>query len=187
MPHIPALESDLQKRWLAIMLAFAAFGVAVLLVFSLYEPATIDGLIVYAPPARGHAEHVETDDAAPLPPAGGVHSPLWQNCGVYSAPIGAAHAVHTLEHGAIWITVQPDLPADQLDRLQWLVRREPFLLLSPYPAQRSPIVLTAWGVQLELTDAADSRLRQFINRYRLGPMVPERGAACNNGIGEPLR
>jgi hypothetical protein len=67
-----------------------------------------------------------------------------------------------------------------------MVRGQTFLLLSPYPGQRSPIVLTAWSVQLEVGSPTDSRVEAFINRYRLGPTTPERGAACTGGVGEPI-
>jgi hypothetical protein len=39
---------------------------------------------------------------------------------------------------------------------------------------------------LEVDDLNDRRVNQFIERYRLGPTTPERGAACTNGIGEPI-
>lgn len=64
-------------------------------------------------------------------------------------------------------------------------RGQTFTLVSPYPEQRSPIVLTTWGVQLEVDSIDDDRVDAFIERYRLGPNTPERGAACTNGIGEP--
>ena len=53
------------------------------------------------------------------PPVGGVHNPTWQNCmgDVYDAQIANEHAVHSLEHGAVWITYRPDLPKDQVDKL----------------------------------------------------------------------
>ena len=59
------------------------------------------------------------------PPVGGAHNPTWQNCmgDVYAAPIANEHAVHSLEHGAVWITYQPGLPADQVDKLQQQGRR----------------------------------------------------------------
>src|SRR5438093_3047791 len=45
------------------------------------------------------------------PPIGGDHSARWMNCGVYSQPVPSERAVHNLEHGAVWITYRPDLPA----------------------------------------------------------------------------
>jgi hypothetical protein len=121
------------------------------------------------------------------PPAGGAHNPVWQNCGVYTEPVANEHAVHSLEHGAIWMTYQPDLPADQLQTLQDITRQGSHRLLSPYPGIDSPIILTAWGFQLRLTRADDPRLMQFILKYEEGPSTPERGAACSGGESRTLR
>ncbi|MCP5095041.1 MAG: DUF3105 domain-containing protein [Chloroflexi bacterium] len=73
-----------------------------------------------------------------LPPVGGEHLDIWQNCGIYIESVDPGNAVHSMEHGAVWITYQPDLPADEIIELQDLVRGQPFLLLSPYPDSRSP-------------------------------------------------
>jgi len=54
------------------------------------------------------------------------------------------------------------------------------------PNLDSPIVATAWRVQLNLDDAADERLVQFVNKYQKGPFTPEPGANCVGGIGEPI-
>ncbi|MBZ0297108.1 MAG: DUF3105 domain-containing protein [Anaerolineae bacterium] len=116
------------------------------------------------------------------PPAGGDHNPAWQTCGVYTQPLIDAHAVHSLEHGVVWITYQPDLPADQVQALADITRRSSHRLTSPYPGIDSPIILTAWGYQLRLDNASDERLMQFINKYEQGPTTPEPGATCSGGV-----
>lgn len=119
------------------------------------------------------------------PPMGGAHTPQWQNCGFYDTPINNMNAVHSLEHGAVWITYRPDLPADQVEVLRQLARRQSFILVSPYPELTSPVVATAWGAQLKMDSVADSRLGDFIRAYRVGPTTPEPGALCTGGVGEP--
>lgn len=115
------------------------------------------------------------------PPVGGTHNAVWQNCGVYEQPVGNEHAVHSMEHGAVWVTYSPDLPADQVQQLQTLLRTRGYTLLSPYPGLPSRIVASAWGVQLKLDNANDARLTQFLAKYVQGPQTPEPGAACIGG------
>ncbi len=127
-----------------------------------------------------------TVDYAQTPPAGGEHNPVWQNCGYYDAPIANENAVHSLEHGAVWITYSPDLPQDEVERLRDLAQNQTYILVSPYEGLPSPIVASAWGKQLSLDSAEDPNLEQFIGAYRQGPQTPEPGAACTGGIGQPL-
>jgi hypothetical protein len=134
--------------------------------------------------SRDHDNTVQYD-GLDKPPAGGVHYDRWQNCGVYEEPIQTGNAIHSLEHGAVWITYSNQLAPEEIARLQDRVSTQSFLLLSPFPEQTSALVLTAWGVQLELDSATDSRLDQFIERYRLGPTTPELGASCEGGVGQP--
>ena len=51
--------------------------------------------------------------------------------------------------------------------------------MSPYPEQASPIMLSAWGVQLAVDSADDPRVDQFLAKFRQGPQTPEPGATCN--------
>jgi hypothetical protein len=132
------------------------------------------------PPDRGHDENLRIPFGE-LPPDGGTHNPTWQSCGVYEQPIRPENALHSLEHGAVWVTYQTDLNADEVKQLGDRVKQERFGLMSPYPNQRSPIVLTAWGVQLEVDSADDPRIDQFLNAFVQGPQTPERGAACTGG------
>ena len=127
---------------------------------------------------QGHVDTPVTYEQSP--PAGGEHAPAWLNCGVYDAPVPKENAVHSLEHGAVWVTYRPDLPGDQVSTLKNLLTG-PYDLLSPYPGLDAPVVATAWRKQLTLDGADDARLPAFLKEYRQGPQTPEPGAACTGG------
>jgi hypothetical protein len=74
------------------------------------------------------------------PPAGGEHSPVWQNAGFYEEPVSNETAVHTLEHGAVWITYRPDLPREQKDAIRELEDAQSCVLASPYEGLDAPVV-----------------------------------------------
>lgn len=119
------------------------------------------------------------------PPVGGPHNPVWQNCGFYSEPVRNENAVHSMEHGAVWITYRPDLPGGQVETLRDLAQGRNYVLVSPYPGLPSPVVASAWGKQLQLDSADDPRLEQFVSSYSQGPQTPEPGATCSGGVGSP--
>ncbi len=114
---------------------------------------------------------------AQSPPVGGAYSPQWQNCGIYNAPVSNEAAVHSLARGAVWVTYRPDMAISEIATLQRMARDRTYILVSPYPEQETPLVATAWGVQLPLYDPQDNRLTIFLARYRQGAQVPEAGAA----------
>ena len=89
------------------------------------------------------------------------------------------------KHGAVWVTYQPGLGAQDVTQLQNLVHGHSYALLSPYPNLPSPIVISAWGVQLKVNSANDPRLAQFLAKYEQGPQTQEPGAACSGGKGTP--
>lgn len=139
----------------------------------------------YANLARGHPSG--TVAYAQTPPAGGNHATAWVNCGIYDKAIPDEAAVHSLEHGAIWVTYRPDLPADQVAALRDAVRGEPYGLLSPFPDLPDPVVATVWGTQLRLQSAGAPELASFIAKYADAVSAPEPRGACTGGIGTPLR
>ena len=116
-----------------------------------------------------------------IPPVGGEHNPVWQNAGFYEQQVIEEKAVHTLEHGAVWITYRADLPEDQKEELRRIVESQDCLLASPYPSLSSPVVASAWGKQLRLKSVDDPKLQEFILAYRKGPQTPEPGAPCTGG------
>jgi hypothetical protein len=181
----PKKESKWGMYLILGAIAIGIIGLGYLLYLSLLEPEALDELQRFAGLSRGHDETVEYADLE-LPPVGGLHSGVWQNCGIYTDPIEAKNAVHSMEHGAVWIAHQPGIGSEDIDTLHDLVRGERYVLLSPYPNLKSPIVLTAWGIQLELESASDARIAQFVDQYQQGPQTPELGATCSNGTGLPI-
>ncbi|WP_084709295.1 DUF3105 domain-containing protein [Rubrobacter aplysinae] len=132
-------------------------------------------------------QHTEENvDYEQTPPAGGEHNPAWQNCGVYEEPVRNETAVHSLEHGAVWITYRPDLSEGQVQQLEDLAQGESYVLVSPMQDLPSPIVVSAWGQQLQVEEASDERIQQFKSAFLQGPQTPEPGAACSGGVGEPV-
>lgn len=132
------------------------------------------------------------------PPVGGPHNPVWMNAGVYTLPVPAARAVHNLEHGAIWITYRPDLPAAQVAELRKFVdgqslidesaatqiagQESRYMDLSPWTSNDlpSPIVLSAWGHQLRVDSPTDPRMQKFVDVFRHSQKyTPEYGAAVD--------
>lgn len=126
-------------------------------------------------------------DYSESPPTGGEHNPIWMNCGTYDEPLPDEHAVHSLEHGAVWITYEPDLKQSEVDQLE-KATPDTYALLSPYEGDMdSPIVLSAWGYQLGVDSADDPRIKAFMEKYRQGEQTPEPGAACTGGIDSPAQ
>ena len=139
----------------------------------------------YDVPSRNHVQGRVTYPQTP--PVGGDHNPVWMNCGVYSSPVVTEAAVHSTEHGAVWITYRADLAQAQVDKLVKLVRGKPYVLLSPWAANDlpSPVVASAWGLQLKADSADDPAIAAFIAMYAGGPQAPEPGAPCSGGFGNP--
>ena len=118
------------------------------------------------------------------PPTNGDHAPIWLNCGFYERPVQNRFAVHSLDHGVVWITYRPDLPSGQIDKLR-PYGEENYVIVSPYPGQDAPVISTSWRVQLELHGADDPRLRQFVDQFKISELAPLSGNRCVGGGGHP--
>ena len=138
---------------------------------------SIEGVVEDPDQTAGHAEGLNFS-GIDIPPMGGDHSGVPLRCDVYKAPITAENALHSLEHGAVWVAYQPELAADDIAILEATAKGEDHVLVAPFPGLRSAVVLTGWGVQLELDSATDPRLDVFMAKYVEGPQTPEPGAPC---------
>ncbi|MFE0582712.1 MULTISPECIES: DUF3105 domain-containing protein [unclassified Streptomyces] len=129
--------------------------------------------------------HVETPVKYEMnPPVGGDHHPRWMNCNgdVYKNPVPEVNAVHSLEHGAVWVTYNDKAAPADVDKLAATVSKTPYTLMSPVGAQTGTIMLSAWGKQLTVESADDPRVAQFFTKYVQGEQTPEPGAACTSGV-----
>jgi hypothetical protein len=129
-------------------------------------------------------QHVTTPVNYPMtPPVGGDHDPTWLTCmgNVYDQPVKNENAVHSLEHGAVWVTYNSKATADDIKLLSDKVKATPYTMMSPYPTEQGTITLSAWGTQLVVDSANDPRVQEFLTKYVQGPQTQEPGASCSSG------
>ena len=141
-------------------------------------PANLDDVVVFEDLGNDHTE--KEIEYGSVPPAGGPHDPAWLDCGAYDEPVRDENAVHDLEHGAVWITYDPELPAAEVAEL--LAALPPNGILSPYVDLPAPVVVTVWERQLRLNGANDPRLQLFLDEFSDGGTSPEPFASCNGGV-----
>ncbi|MEE1751313.1 DUF3105 domain-containing protein [Streptomyces sp. SP18CS02] len=129
--------------------------------------------------------HVTAAVTYPMkPPVGGDHHQVWMNCdgNVYKEPVPEVNAVHSLEHGAVWVTYNDKAAEADVKKLGEKVDKTSYTLMSPVKDQAGAIMLSAWGKQVTVDGADDPRVDQFFAKYVNGPQTPEPGAACTNGM-----
>ena len=129
--------------------------------------------------------HVKTAVDYPMnPPVGGDHNQAWMTCDgtVYTKPLANENAVHSLEHGAVWVTYNDKATDADIKTLSDKVSKTPYTLMSPDKDQSGTIMLSAWGTQLSVNKASDPGVEQFLTKYVQGAQTPEPGAACTGGL-----
>jgi len=145
------------------------------------DGAEIEGVETF----ENTSNHVETAVNYPqTPPAGGEHNPMWLNCGVYTEPVPNENAVHSLEHGAIWVTYDPSISDAELSTLKAALPSS-YVILSPFEDLPSPIVLSGWNTQLQVDAADDPRVVEYLEEYWKSNDVPEPGASCTGALDAP--
>jgi hypothetical protein len=118
------------------------------------------------------------------PPIGGPHDgTAWADCTgtVYDTPIRNENAVHSLEHGAAWVTYRPGLSSGDVSKLAGLVDGKPYRMMSPYPGLRTPVSLQAWNHQVFLTSVDMKTVRRFLRDLAGNTAnAPEPNGSCTN-------
>ena len=129
--------------------------------------------------------HVTTKVSYPMhPPVGGNHNPVWADCNgdVYTQQLHDENTVHSLEHGAVWVTYTDKASKADVEALAAKVKQTPYSLMSPYENQSAPLMLSAWGHQVAVKSAKDPEVTKFFSDFVQGPQTPEPGASCTDGV-----
>ncbi len=126
--------------------------------------------------ARAH----QTKVAYRVPPVGGEHNPTWQTCGIYDQPINNENAVHSMEHGAVWITYRPTCRPCRDRRKLKAMAGEPYSCsaLTPFNLL-SKIVASSWNHRSRSTARRPRPECAFILEVPPGRGHPELGASCD--------
>ncbi|MGW3416290.1 DUF3105 domain-containing protein [Streptomyces sp. NPDC000888] len=128
----------------------------------------------------------KTVDYPMEPPVGGDHNAVWMNCNgdVYTKAVNNMNAVHSLEHGAVWVTYNSKASDADVKALAEKVKTTPYTLMSPVEDQKDPIMLSAWGKQRTVSSATDANVGKFFESFVQGDQTPEPGAACTGGLSQ---
>ncbi|MBG6213953.1 MAG: DUF3105 domain-containing protein [Cryobacterium sp.] len=145
------------------------------------DASKIDGVETFTN-TTGHVETAVTYEQTP--PAGGEHNPAWLNCGVYDQAVPNENAVHSLEHGAIWVTYDPSISDAQLKTLKAKLPST-YVILSPFEGIPAPIVLSGWNSQLKVNSADDPRITEFFTEFWKSTNVPENNSPCSGALDAP--
>jgi hypothetical protein len=141
----------------------------------------ISGVTYKTEPDHTHVTTAVKYDSSP--PVGGNHAQYWADCTgtVYPNQIANENAVHALEHGAVWITYNPSLSADDVAVLAKKVTGVDRTLMSPYAGLKTQVSLQSWGYQLFVDSVTDPRIDEFIKVLKFNSgTTPEPGATCSN-------
>lgn len=102
------------------------------------------------------------------PPAGGPHYPRPSPTGIFDEPVADGYLIHSLEHGIVWLSYQPDhVTRGQLDGLRGVAEDySDDVILAPRPANEAALYAVSWGRRLEVDPSDFALLREFIETNR---------------------
>jgi hypothetical protein len=92
--------------------------------------------------------------------------------GVYDTEVRDDQLIHNMEHGGIYISYQPSLPKEQVEKLKELLSA-PFsdpqfqprkIVLAPRVENKSPIELSSWRRSEALASYDQQKIKDYITR-----------------------
>lgn len=117
------------------------------------------------------------------PPTSGNHWPTPVLDGLYDKVQPDEGLVHSLEHGRVWISYQPDISQNVIDEIKELAEGRIRIIVTPRAANETDIALAAWTrldtFDLENGELDKNRILDFIERY--DDKGPERGIPAHVG------
>ena len=131
---------------------------------------------------RVHVAQTAMQYSGGEPPTSGKHSePIkW---GVYSQELPDINVIHNMEHGGIYISYKPDLPKEQIEKINALFGapfskagfRPSKALVAPRAANVSPIIMSSWNRELKFSKFDEQTMYDYY--FRNIGKSPEPGAS----------
>lgn len=132
------------------VLSVGLIGVAVM--SNRNKPETPRPGVAQEDKGQKHVNEGEVTYGGKEPPTSGPHSSPypWE---YYDQELSDSRVIHNMEHGGVYISYSPDLPADQIAKIRALFSapfsREKFqpskALISPRKANDAPIIMSSWN------------------------------------------
>ena len=108
------------------------------------------------------------------PPTSGPHLGNLQPCDFYNEEVPDEAVVHTLEHGAIWVTYKDKSLEGSMRSL--FEKESAKVIISPRSANDSAVAVASWGRLLKLDEFDENQILDFIDSNRNNS--PEPLAPC---------
>lgn len=111
------------------------------------------------------------------PPTSGPHAQSPAPCGIYRQPVDDTAQLHSMEHGAVVVQYDPELPQEQVELIEgidWSPAAE--IIVAPRPDNPAAVALTAWTRRLLLNEVDTAVIEAFQREF--GNQSPEATAQC---------
>ena len=177
-----AVRRNVNKKILYWVIGLVILAGIIYLLSGARQPAGEDFSQAFPEEGRDHVSTETLISYSTNPPTSGPHWDVPLADRIYSEEKPDAAAVHSLEHGRVWISYQPDIPEEAVEKLESLLRGREAIILSPRPGNDTDIALVAWTRldKFNLNEDAsfdEVRILDFIKRYQhKGPeFIPGHG------------
>jgi len=100
------------------------------------------------------------------PPTSGSHLAEAEKWGIFSNEIDDMAAVHSMEHGGIWISYK-DITQEEISSLEEVSKQNSqSTVVSPRSGNDGKIVIASWGKMVKLETAEKALIQKYIDTYK---------------------
>lgn len=115
---------------------------------------------------RDHVPAGTNVDYQTNPPTSGSHLAQAEEWGIFTNEIDDMHAVHSMEHGGIWISYK-DTSEEEITVLEDIGKQNSqSTLISPRSGNDNKIVIASWGKMMKLEAADKVLIQKYIDTYK---------------------
>ena len=155
-------------KWLSVVLFIAFIVVGIFIYLRRQAPASAPGEFI----PEMSREHIQLSSSHAAytsnPPTSGPHYEKPKECGIYTQELVDEEVVHTLEHGAVWITYKPGLDQRYVEILTKIAKEYSKVVLSPRSANSSDVAVVSWTriFKISSNDFSQQAIEDFIKSWR---------------------